>query len=93
MMRLLIVTDAWRPQVNGVVRTYESLASELAKRVTLKMLTPEPFRRAPLPTYPETKIALASPGYASAFIKSARLDAVHIGADRPLDFITRQHFR
>ena len=93
MMRLLIVTDAWRPQVNGVVRTYESLASELAKRVTLKMLTPEPFRRAPLPTYPEIKIALASPRVVSAFIKSARPDVVHIGTEGPLGFITRQHCR
>ncbi len=93
MMRLLIVTDAWRPQVNGVVRTYEWLASALAKHVTLTMLTPEPFRRVPLPTYPEIEIALASPRYVSAFIKSARPDVIHIGTEGPLGFITRQHCR
>jgi glycosyltransferase involved in cell wall biosynthesis len=93
MMRLLIVTDAWRPQVNGVVRTYEWLASALAKRVTLKMLTPEPFWRAPLPTYPEIEIALASPSVVAKHIRSAAPDVVHIGTEGPLGFWTRQHCR
>ena len=93
MMRLLIVTDAWKPQVNGVVRTYEWLASALAKRVTLKILTPEPFLRVPLPTYPEIEIALASPRYVSEFIRSAGPDVIHIGTEGPLGFITRQYCR
>ena len=92
-MRLLIVTDAWRPQVNGVVRTYEWLSSALSNRVNLKLLTPEPFWRAPLPTYPEIEIALASPSGVSAFIRSAAPDIVHIGTEGPLGFLTRQHCR
>ena len=92
-MRLLIATDAWRPQVNGVVRTYEWLARALSDRVSLSMLTPEPFKRAPLPTYPEIEISLASPSYVSRFIRSAAPDIVHIGTEGPLGFLTRRHCR
>ncbi len=92
-MRLLIVTDAWRPQVNGVVRTYEWLSSALCERVDLTLLTPEPFWRAPLPTYPEIEVALASPWRVSEFIRSAAPDIVHIGTEGPLGFLTRQHCR
>jgi glycosyltransferase involved in cell wall biosynthesis len=92
-MRLLIVTDAWRPQVNGVVRTYEWLSSALSKRVHLNMLTPEPFFRAPLPTYPEIEIALAPPWRVAKLIESAAPDIVHIGTEGPLGFLARRYCR
>ena len=92
-MRLLIVTDAWKPQVNGVVRTYEWLVRVLAKRVDVVMLTPERFRRAPLPTYPEIELALASPGAVSDYIRSHSPDAVHIATEGPLGFFARRHCR
>ena len=61
-MRILVATDAWRPQVNGVVRTYERLDQELTGLgVELAFLTPAEFRTVPCPTYPE--INLAIPGY------------------------------
>jgi glycosyltransferase involved in cell wall biosynthesis len=90
-MRLLIVTDAWKPQVNGVVRTYEWLSNALARRVDLKLLTPEPYPRAPLPTYPEIELAMASPGSIARFITEAAPDVVHIGTEGPLGFLARRH--
>ena len=58
-MRILIVSDAWHPQVNGVVRTLTTLASELKtaghEAVTI---TPDQFRSIPCPTYPEIRLAL-----------------------------------
>ncbi len=52
-MRILVATDAWHPQVNGVVRTYERLAQEAEKQgFALHFLAPSAFRTLPCPTYP-----------------------------------------
>ena len=58
-MHIVIVTDAWRPQVNGVVRTYERTVEELEKlghRVSL--ITPLDFPTIPMPTYPDIRLSL-----------------------------------
>ena len=62
-MRLLIVTDAWYPQLNGVVRSIERMM-ELAAGcgAEIALLTPQHFRSVPLPSYPEIRLALARPG-------------------------------
>lgn len=91
--RLLLVTDAWRPQVNGVARTYEWLARALQGRIDVRLLTPEPFARAPLPTYPEIGLALASPGQVARAICDASPDVVHIATEGPLGFLARLHCR
>src|SRR5262245_28202153 len=58
-MRVLIATDAWAPQVNGVVRTLETLGKQLARLGhEVKFVTPDGFRTVPMPTYPEIKLAL-----------------------------------
>lgn len=52
-MKIMIVTDAWEPQVNGVVRTLKSTARELtALGHRVELLTPLEFRTVPCPTYP-----------------------------------------
>ena len=57
--KILIVTDAWYPQVNGVVRTLTHTRDELIlKGHDVTMLTPEGFRTIPCPTYPEIRLAL-----------------------------------
>ena len=61
-MRILIATDAWKPQVNGVVNTYVNLEREAANaRFDLSFLTPCEFRTLPLPTYSEIRLALIRP--------------------------------
>jgi len=53
-MRVLIVTDAWRPQVNGVVRTLEQLKIDAERLgVTIDFITPSEYSSTPLPGYPE----------------------------------------
>ncbi len=60
-MRVLIATDAWHPQVNGVVRTLTSLAkSARGLSVGIEFLTPEGFPSVPVPTYPGLRFALPS---------------------------------
>jgi hypothetical protein len=61
-MRVLVATDAWHPQVNGVVRTYERLAQEAPKQgCEVSFLVPNLFRTLPCPTYPEIRLALVTP--------------------------------
>ena len=57
-MRILIATDAWKPQVNGVVNTYSNIEREAANAgLDLTFLTPSGFRTLPLPTYSEIRLA------------------------------------
>ena len=58
-MRILIATDAWRPQVNGVVRSLESMAQAAgAMGAQFDFVTPRDFNCMPMPTYPEIDLAL-----------------------------------
>ena len=88
-MRVLVATDAWHPQVNGVVRTYERLAIEAGKLgFEIVFLTPSDFRTLPCPTYPEIRLALAgSARHRRAYRQGeARLHPYrHRGADRADD--------
>ncbi len=62
-MRILLVTDAWEPQVNGVVRTLKTTARELtAMGHEVRFLTPLEFRTLPCPTYPEIRLSLFPQG-------------------------------
>lgn len=90
-IRLLIVTDAWKPQINGVSRTYQWLEGCLRQRVVLDMLTPEGFASVPMPTYPDIRLALARPGAVHARIDSFKPDAVHIATEGPLGHIARRY--
>ena len=90
MPRLTIVTDAWHPQVNGVVRSIENTNRELARMgVTVSMITPEPFSSIPMPTYPEIRLSLAMPGQVGRMIKSQQPDYVHIATEGPLGLMAR----
>lgn len=58
-MNILIVTDAWEPQVNGVVRTLKQTRLELQKKLghKVELIQPQQFRTMPCPTYPEIRLA------------------------------------
>ncbi len=91
-MRVLIATDAWRPQINGVVRTYERLADHAADLgVELVPLTPAEFQTVPCPTYPEIRLAL--PGYAFVIerLDVVAPDAVHIATEGPIGWMVRRY--
>src|SRR5262249_46946323 len=93
-MRVLIATDAWHPQVNGVVRTLTSLAQTArALGVTVEFLTPEGFPGVPLPTYPGLHIALPRRRQIAQRIEAAKPDAIHIATEGPIGYITRSYCR
>src|ERR1700685_3185762 len=76
LMRVLVATDAWRPQVNGVVRTLNSLARAAAKLgVTIEFLSPEGFPSFPVPTYPRLRLAVTSRPRIARRIGAARAGA------------------
>lgn len=89
--RLCIVTDAWHPQVNGVVRTLEMLQGRLKKRgYRVYMITPKLFRTVPCPTYPEIPLALDALWKMPALMKRIGADAVHIATEGPLGWAARR---
>jgi glycosyltransferase involved in cell wall biosynthesis len=84
-MRVLIATDAWHPQVNGVVRTLTSLArSAKALGVDVEFLSPDGFPTVPVPTYPGLRLALPSGRQIKKRIESADPDAIHIATEGPI---------
>src|SRR5215831_16865550 len=84
-MRVLVATDAWHPQVNGVVRTLTSL-SQSARRlgVDIEFLTPDGFRCIPIPTYPGLRLALPRWREIARRIEAAKPDAIHIATEGPI---------
>jgi glycosyltransferase involved in cell wall biosynthesis len=91
-MRVLIATDAWHPQVNGVVRTLTSLAANARKLgVEITFLTPEGFPSVPVPTYPNLRLALPSPRGIARRIEAARPDAIHIATEGSIGFLVRRY--
>lgn len=90
-LRVLVVTDAWRPQVNGVVRTLEKLAETLAEMgVTMDVLSPSGFRTLPMPSYPEIRVALATPCRVARLIDRHAPDRIHIATEGPLGLLARR---
>lgn len=88
-MRILVATDAWRPQVNGVVRSLEGLARELpALGAQIDFLTPQAFRAIPMPGYAEIPLALATPRAVRQRL-AAGYDHVHIATEGPIGLVAR----
>lgn len=93
-MRVLVATDAWHPQVNGVVRTLTSLArSAAALGAEIEFLTPEGFPSMALPTYPGLRIAFPYRGEIARRIEAASPDAIHIATEGPVGWMVRAYCR
>lgn len=91
-MRLLIATDACRPQINGVVQTYERLNEQLLSwGHEVEFISPKGFRTVPLPTYPEIRLALITPGQARRRIADFNPDHIHIATEGPVGLATRAY--
>lgn len=90
-MRLLIVSDAWTPQINGVVRTLGRTAEELrGLGLEVDVVGPDRFRTFPCPTYPEIPLAL-SPGRELARLVDAwGPSSIHIATEGPLGIAARR---
>ena len=90
-MRILLVTDAWEPQVNGVVRTLKTTARELtAMGHEVRFLTPLEFRTLPCPTYPEIRLSLLPQRGVNQRIREFDPDVLHIATEGPLGMAARR---
>jgi len=91
-MRIMIITDAWEPQVNGVVRTLKQTRSELiAMGHQVDMITPQEFKTIPCPTYPDISLSLFPGKILAERIKAFAPDAMHIATEGPLGLAARSY--
>ena len=92
--RILIVSDAWQPQVNGVVRTLSTVALELrAMGHVVEVIGPDRFRTIPCPTYPDILLSLLPGRRLARLIEAFRPDALHIATEGPLGIAARRWAR
>lgn len=91
-MRVLVVTDAWHPQTNGVVRCLDNVGQQLRQMgLGVDYLTPQRFWTLPMPTYPEIRLSLAPIGAVSEAIAALAPDHIHIATEGPLGLQARMH--
>ena len=90
MMRILVVTDAWTPQINGVVRTLQSMsAAAIAQGADIVFVTPQEFSTVPLPSYPDIRLALAGKNALRRKIAESGAAHIHIATEGPLGWAAR----
>ena len=90
-MRIALVTDAWTPQVNGVVRTLTTITSELRRRGhEIEVISPDLYRSLPCPTYPEIRLALAGQRAVGGRLARFGPEAIHVSTEGPLGWAARR---
>lgn len=90
-MRIAIVTDAWLPQINGVVRSLSSTVEVLRDRGhELLLVTPDQFRTIPCPSYPEIRLAVGCRRGVARQLENFQPDAVHLATEGPLGWAARR---
>lgn len=93
-MRIAIATDAWHPQINGVVRTLQALHSSLVARgAAVEFVTPDGFPSFDVPTYPGLRCALPNPREIERRIDQIAPDAIHIATEGPIGWAVRRYCR
>ncbi len=93
-MRIALVSDAWTPQVNGVVRTLTTTVAELRRQGhRVETITPDGFRTIPCPSYPEIRLAIAAGRGVRRRLEAFAPDAVHIAPEGPLGWAARRWCR
>ena len=91
-MRIMIVTDAWFPQTNGVVRTLSQTAEWLGRfGHQVRMVTPRDFRSVACPTYPEIRLSLRPGSQVARTIRDFDPQALHIATEGPLGLAARRY--
>jgi glycosyltransferase involved in cell wall biosynthesis len=89
-MKIMIITDAWEPQINGVVRTLKQTRKELILMGhQVEMITPQEFMTFPCPTYPDISLSILPAKKVSKRIRSFKPDAIHISTEGPLGLAAR----
>lgn len=90
IQRVALVTDAWYPQVNGVVRTLDKVTKILKDSgIDVIVISPDQFWNAPCPSYPEIRLAVGSSHKVQNILKTIKPDAIHIATEGPLGLAAR----
>ena len=90
-MRILVATDAWEPQVNGVVRTLTRVIGEMrGMGHTVEVISPDQFKTFPLPTYNEIKVAVGAYEPVQERFKAFEPEAIHIATEGPIGLAARR---
>ncbi len=90
-MRVLTISDAWHPQINGVVRVYSALRQVMTQRGDeMTFITPDRFSSVPLPSYHEIRLALVTPNMLARPIEDAKADHIHIATEGTLGLAARR---
>ncbi|MCW3836393.1 glycosyltransferase family 4 protein [Sphingomonas canadensis] len=90
-MRIAIITDAWEPQVNGVVRTLQAMRAELTKAGhEVLVISPDLFYSLPCPTYPEIRLAVTRVASVGAMLEAFAPQAIHLATEGPLCVAARR---
>jgi 1,2-diacylglycerol 3-alpha-glucosyltransferase/glucuronosyltransferase len=93
-MKILVATDAWRPQVNGVVSALTALARAVEPRgARIEFLTPEGFPTLSVPGYPDIRVAIPRPGAVARRVSAISPDAIHIATEGPIGCLVRRYCR
>ena len=91
-MRILIVTDAWKPQVNGVVTTLDKTHDALLSMGhEVRVIEPSHFKTLPCPTYPEIRLAINPRKRVYEMIEKFHPTHIHIATEGPLG-LTARHY-
>lgn len=92
-MKVLIISDAWHPQVNGVVRTYEHLLKELeGMNHKVEVISPADFAAIiAMPFYPEIKLVIRPYRRLKRMIRDFKPDKIHIATEGPLGWAARKY--
>lgn len=89
-MKIALITDAWHPQINGVVRSLSTTVDHLlARGHKVEVVQPGLFRNWPCPTYPEIRLALGCGQPVRDLLDEMRPDAVHIATEGPIGWAAR----
>jgi glycosyltransferase involved in cell wall biosynthesis len=89
-MKILIVSEAWNPQINGVVRTLKMTSRELTRLGhTVELLSPQGFHSVPCPTYPDIRLCITTPSEVARRIDAFGPDCLHIATEGPLGWMAR----
>lgn len=90
-MRIALVTDAWEPQINGVVRTLQTVCGHFtAQGHTVLVVHPGLFRNLPCPTYPEIRLALTGPAQVAKLLNDFQPNTIHLATEGPLGWLARR---
>ncbi|MCI5044749.1 MAG: glycosyltransferase family 1 protein, partial [Aquisalinus sp.] len=93
-LKIVIATDAWKPQLNGVVTTLDTLGTILTGLGNQVIyITPQDFKSVPMPTYPEIRLSLFPNRKVAKIINDFKPDAIHIATEGPIGRAARRFCR